>query len=84
VRATEAAAMAAARLLGRGVDEEVECAAVDAIRSVLGTIPMRGLVVIGEAGNDYTPMLYRGFAKRLRSRRNHIQPGVGLSDCAAE
>jgi fructose-1,6-bisphosphatase II len=60
VRATEAAAMAAARLLGRGVDQEVDGAAVDAMRPVLGTIPMRGLVVIAEGENDDTPMLYPG------------------------
>lgn len=60
VRATEAAALAAARLLGRGVDEEVDGAAVDAMRPVLGTIPMRGLVVVAEGENDDTPMLYPG------------------------
>ena len=42
VRATEAAAVAAARFLGRGDRGEVDAAAVDAMRPVLGTIPMRG------------------------------------------
>ncbi len=60
VRATEAAAMAAARFLGRGDEDEVDGAAVDAIRPVLGTIPMRGVIVIGEGENDDTPMLYAG------------------------
>lgn len=44
VRATEAAAVAAARFLGRGDRDEVDAAAVDAMRPVLGTIPMRGVV----------------------------------------
>jgi len=60
VRATEAAAMAAARFLGRGNEDEVDGAAVDAIRPILGTIPMRGVIVIGEGENDDTPMLYAG------------------------
>src|SRR5689334_23279759 len=48
VRATEAAAIASARFLGRGDDDEVDGAATDAMRPVLGTIQMRGVVVIGE------------------------------------
>ena len=60
VRATEAAAMAAARFLGRGDEDEVDGAAVDAMRPILGTIPMRGVIVIGEGENDDTPMLYAG------------------------
>src|SRR6187200_198725 len=60
VRATEAAAMAAARFLGRGDEDEVDGAAVDAIRPVLGTIPMRGVIVIGEGEKDDAPMLYAG------------------------
>jgi len=44
VRATEAGAIAAARFLGRGDDDEVDGAATDAMRPVLGTIPMRGVV----------------------------------------
>ena len=76
VRATEAAAMAAARLLGRGNAEEVDGAAVDAIRPVLGTIPMRGVIVIGEGANDDTPMLYAG---------EHVGSGRGpLVDIAVD
>ena len=60
VRATEAAAVAAARFLGRGDDDEVDAAAVDAMRPVLGTIPMRGVIVIGEGEKDDAPMLYSG------------------------
>ena len=60
VRATEAAAVAAARFLGRGDEDQVDAAAVDAMRPVLGTIPMRGVVVIGEGEKDDAPMLYSG------------------------
>jgi fructose-1,6-bisphosphatase II len=60
VRATEAAAIAASRHLGRGDKEQVDQAAVDAMRPVLGTISMRGTVVIGEGEKDEAPMLYNG------------------------
>jgi fructose-1,6-bisphosphatase II len=60
VRATEAAAMAAARHLGYGDKEAVDQAAVDAMRPVLGSIAMNGTVVIGEGEKDNAPMLYNG------------------------
>jgi len=60
VRATEAAAMAAARYLGRGNKELVDQAAVDAMRFVLGYVRMDGIVVIGEGEKDEAPMLYIG------------------------
>ena len=60
VRATEAAAMAAARYLGRGNKELVDQAAVDAMRFVLGYVSMDGIVVIGEGEKDEAPMLYIG------------------------
>jgi fructose-1,6-bisphosphatase II len=60
VRATEAAAIAASRHLGRGDKELVDQAAVDAMRPVLSTISMRGTVVIGEGEKDEAPMLYNG------------------------
>jgi fructose-1,6-bisphosphatase II len=59
-RATEAAAMAAARHIGRGDKELVDQAAVDAMRPVLGWIEMDGVVVIGEGEKDNAPMLYNG------------------------
>lgn len=62
VRATEAAALAAARLMGRGDPEAVDRAAVDAMRLMLGTVPMDGLVVIGRGEKDDTPTLYSGEA----------------------
>jgi fructose-1,6-bisphosphatase II len=60
VRATEAAAIAASRYLGRGDKDQVDQAAVDAMRPVLNTISMRGIVVIGEGEKDEAPMLYNG------------------------
>jgi fructose-1,6-bisphosphatase II len=60
VRATEAAALSAGRMVGRGNREEVDQAAVDAMRFVLNTIEMDGVVVIGEGEKDEAPMLFNG------------------------
>jgi fructose-1,6-bisphosphatase II len=60
VRVTEAGAMAAARWIGRGEKEAADGAAVDAMRVVLDTVQMRGVVVIGEGEKDEAPMLYNG------------------------
>jgi fructose-1,6-bisphosphatase II len=60
VRVTEAAALAAARWVGRGEKEDADQAAVDAMRLMLDTVPMDGLVVIGEGEKDEAPMLYNG------------------------
>ncbi len=60
VRVTEAAALAAARLIGRGDKEGADQAAVDAMRNVLDTVSMDGVVVIGEGEKDRAPMLYNG------------------------
>jgi fructose-1,6-bisphosphatase II len=60
VRVTEAAALAAARWMGRGDKEGADGAAVDAMRVVLQTVPMDGVVVIGEGEKDEAPMLYNG------------------------
>ena len=60
VRVTEAAAIAAARHMGKGDKELVDQAAVDAMRVTLGTISMDGIVVIGEGEKDEAPMLYVG------------------------
>ena len=59
-RVTEAAAMLAARWMGRGDKNAADQAAVDAMRFVLGTIQMDGVVVIGEGEKDEAPMLYVG------------------------
>ncbi len=60
VRVTEAAALAAARLIGRGDKEAADQAAVDAMRHVLDGVQMDGVVVIGEGEKDEAPMLYNG------------------------
>ena len=60
VRVTEAAALAASRFMGRGDKEGADGAAVDAMRVVLATVPMDGIVVIGEGEKDEAPMLYNG------------------------
>ena len=60
VRVTEAGAMAAARWIGRGDKESADQAAVDAMRFVLDSVSMRGVVVIGEGEKDEAPMLYNG------------------------
>jgi fructose-1,6-bisphosphatase II len=60
VRVTEAAALAAARMVGRGDKEGADKAAVDAMRYVLDSVSMDGVVVIGEGEKDSAPMLYNG------------------------
>jgi fructose-1,6-bisphosphatase II len=60
VRVTEAAAMAAGRWVGRGDKMGADKAAVDAMRHLIGTVSMRGIVVIGEGEKDEAPMLYNG------------------------
>jgi fructose-1,6-bisphosphatase II len=60
VRVTEAAALAASRWMGRGDKEGADGAAVDAMRIVLQTVPMDGIVVIGEGEKDEAPMLFNG------------------------
>lgn len=62
VRVTESAALAAARWMGRGDKEAADQAAVDAMRLMLDTVPMDGIVVIGEGEKDNAPMLYNGEA----------------------
>ena len=59
-RATEAAALAAGRWFGRGDKNAADGAAVDAMRLVLNTVPMEGVVVIGEGEKDEAPMLFNG------------------------
>ena len=60
LRVTEAAALAAAPLQGRGNKEAADQRAVDAMRAALGSVDMRGTVVIGEGEKDEAPMLYFG------------------------
>src|SRR5450755_4751828 len=60
VRVTEAAAMAAGRWVGLGEKNDADAAAVDAMRRLIGTVAMRGVVVIGEGEKDNAPMLFNG------------------------
>ena len=60
VRVTEAAAIAAAKLIGRGDEKAADAAAVEAMRAALNNLPMQGTVVIGEGERDEAPMLYIG------------------------
>jgi len=70
VRITEAAALAAGRLMGRGDKEAADQAAVDAMRDVFDTVHINGTVVIGEGEMDEAPMLYIG-----------EQVGLGVDPC---
>ena len=60
VRVTEAAALAASRLMGRGDEKAADQAAVDAMRNALNVLDISGTVVIGEGERDEAPMLYIG------------------------
>jgi fructose-1,6-bisphosphatase II len=60
VRVTEAAAMAAARWVGRGDKNGADGAAVNAMRQLINTVSMKGVVVIGEGEKDHAPMLFNG------------------------
>jgi fructose-1,6-bisphosphatase II len=68
VRVTEAAALGAARWIGRGDKEAADQGAVDGMRAVLNTVSMNGVVVIGEGEKDEAPMLYNG---------EHVGDGTG-------
>jgi fructose-1,6-bisphosphatase II len=70
VRVTEAAAMGAGRWIGRGDKNAADQAAVDSMRSMLDTVVMDGVVVIGEGEKDEAPMLYNG---------EHVGEGRGPS-----
>jgi len=60
VRVTETAAIAASRWIGRGEKNLADQSAVDAMRRMIGTVAMNGIVVIGEGEKDNAPMLYNG------------------------
>ena len=59
-RVTEAAALSSGRFMGRGDKEGADGAAVNAMRLVLETVDMNGIIVIGEGEKDNAPMLYNG------------------------
>ena len=84
VRVTEAAAMASGRWVGRGDKEAADQAAVDAMRLMLDTVSMDGVVVIGEGEKDKAPMLFNGEhvgdggaggRRRRRPARGHAPDG---------
>ena len=60
VRVTEAAALAASRLMGRGDEKAADQVAVDAMRTALNGLSIQGTVVIGEGERDEAPMLFIG------------------------
>ena len=60
VRVTEAAAVAASKLIGRGNEKAADQAAVEGMRAALNTLDIDGTVVIGEGERDEAPMLYIG------------------------
>ncbi len=60
VRVTEAAAISASKLIGRGDEKAADAAAVEAMRAALNELPLDGTVVIGEGERDEAPMLYIG------------------------
>ena len=60
VRVTEAGALAAGRWVGRGDKNGADGVAVNAMRSMINTVEMNGIVVIGEGEKDEAPMLYNG------------------------
>src|SRR6478752_6560697 len=68
VRVTEAAAMAAGRWVGRGDKNGADGVAVNAMRTLISTVGMSGVVVIGEGEKDNAPMLYNG---------EHVGDGTG-------
>ncbi len=85
VRVTEAAAVAAARLRGRGDERKADEVAVDAMRSALNRIEMDGTVVIGEGERDRAPMLY--ISEKVGSGRGPkidiaLDPLEGTTLCA--
>src|SRR4051812_50010581 len=90
-RATEAAALAAGRWFGRGDKNGADGAAVDAMRLVLNSVPMEGVVVIGEGEKDEAPMLFNGeeigsggapwgHARHPHDRATPTAPRPGQSD----
>src|SRR5258708_9379627 len=68
VRVTEAAALSASRLMGRGDEKAADQAAVDAMREALNSLSIAGTVVIGEGERDEAPMLFLGENVRTGNR----------------
>ena len=79
VRVTEAAALAAGRWVGRGDKNGGDGAAVDAMRELISTVEMAGVVVIGEGEKDEAPMLYNGEEVGTGTGPAVSQPGSALA-----
>lgn len=77
VRVTEAAAVAASKLIGRGDEKAADHAAVEAMRAALNTLDMDGTVVIGEGERDEAPMLYIGERVGLGRPESGSAQGIG-------
>ena len=87
VRVTERAAVAAARLRGRGDEKAADQAAVDAMRRELNRLPIDGTVVIGEGERDEAPMLFIG--EKVGNRQGPkvdiaVDPLEGTTLCAKD
>lgn len=79
VRVTESAALAAARWMGRAAKEQADEAAVNAMRLLLDSVDLDGMVVIGEGEKDEAPMLFNGEVIGIHSERNtHKQPDIDI------
>jgi fructose-1,6-bisphosphatase class II len=81
LRVVEAAAIAAARTMGKGEREYSDQVAVETMRSVMDTIPMRGTIVIGEGERDEAPMLYIGeqVGRGAHEQANGNEPAVDIA-----
>jgi len=87
VRVTEAAALSASRLMGRGDEKAADQAAVDAMRRELNKLPIDGVVVIGEGERDEAPMLFIG--EEVGNRKGPkvdiaVDPLEGTTLCAKD
>jgi len=74
VRVTEAAAIAASKLIGRGDEKAADAAAVEAMRGALNELPFDGTVVIGEGERDEAPMLYTKWRRATASSPRQALP----------
>ena len=79
IRVTEAAAIASARMMGRGERDEAHRAAVEAMRSAMDEVDMVGTIVIGEGERDEAPMLYIGERVGRGERAETVAPAIDIA-----
>jgi fructose-1,6-bisphosphatase II len=79
IRVTEAAAIASARMMGRGERDEADRAAVEAMRSAMDEVDMVGTIVIGEGERDEAPMLYIGERVGRGERAETVAPAIDIA-----